>query len=107
MKERFQQSVLDSTGYDDIAKADDACPCDCQAQQHVRAVGGNRAFDLDVDQLAVNPKRPDCGAWKMAHGQTGMPRKNGRVNGPAMRGEVLGARTNNLRQIYDLARDQR
>jgi hypothetical protein len=72
----------------------------------MRAIGGNRAFHMHLDQFAVNPKRPRRGTWNVAQGQTRMPRKIGRLDGSTMFGEVLWTGANHLREVDDLAYNQ-
>jgi len=71
---------LDCTGRDNIAEADNTHSFDCQPEQHVRAVGDNRAFDIHLDPFAVDPKRPRCGAGNVAQSQACMLRKIGRLD---------------------------
>src|SRR5215831_14983864 len=66
LEQRLQQPSPDRARHNDVAEADDAGAFDREVQQHMRAVGGNGAFDLDLDQLAVDPKRPRRSAGKVA-----------------------------------------
>ena len=89
-----------------LAQPQDARSSDCQLQQHVRAVGADRTFDIDPGQLAVHAKRPTRGAGVSAQGQTCMPNEVGRFGRPAMPGQIARTCAHDPGEIRDLARDQ-
>jgi hypothetical protein len=106
LQQGLQQARIDGARDHVLAQPQDASSSDCQLQQHIRAVGADRTFDLDPCQLAVDPKRPARRAGISAQGQARVTSKIGRLGRPAVSGEIAWTRANDPGEIDDLARDE-
>jgi hypothetical protein len=67
-QQRDKQSVPDRLGDNDVAKADDAHAISRQLEQHVRAVRGDRTFDVHPHRFPGDIKGPGSGVLNMAQG---------------------------------------
>jgi hypothetical protein len=106
LQQGFQQSLMYGARNHMLAQPHDASSSHCQLQQHTRAVGADRTFDIDPTQLAVHSKRPARRAGISAQDQARMTSEIGRFGRPAVMGEVAWACANDPSEIDDLARDE-
>ena len=63
----LQKPFLDCAGYGNFAQTYDARSFDCQSHQQVRAVGAERAPDLDGDQWPDRNGQGRLGTWMVRH----------------------------------------
>src|SRR5262249_36285140 len=70
-----------------LAQPQDAGSCDCQLQEHLCAIGADRAFDIDPAQLALDSKGPARRAGISTQDQACVTSEIGGVDRQTMTGE--------------------
>jgi hypothetical protein len=89
-----------------LAQPQDAGSSDRQLQQHVCAIGADRTFDIDRDQLAIDPKRPARRAGISAQGQARMMNEIRGFDRLSVTGKITRTCANDTGDIDDLARNK-